>query len=108
MKSTVYFADEHLKEAYQKILSSPEYLWLGRAIDRTIERLEHDAFSGTQVPKRLIPVEYIQSYGIKNLWKCNLPHGWRLLYSVRKEGTCVVSIVLAWMSHTDYERIFNY
>jgi Txe/YoeB family toxin of Txe-Axe toxin-antitoxin module len=77
--------------------------WISRAIDD----LEEDAFCGIQIPKRLIPQVYIDKYGIDNLWKYDLPKGWRLLYSVANDEVCILSIILEWIDHKDYERRFN-
>ena len=80
------------------------FQWLERAFGD----IERNAFCGIQVPKRLIPKEYTLKYGTKNLWKYNLPNAWRLLYSIENQQISVVSIILEWLSHSDYERKFNY
>jgi len=59
------------------------------------------------LPKRLIPPEYTKK-DIKNLWKYDLPRGWRLMYSIVNEELIVVSIVLEWFNHKEYERRFKY
>ena len=76
--------------------------------DLQIKDLKENAFCGIQVPKRLFPKEYIQKYDINNLWKYDLPSGWRLLYSVANGEVVVLAIIIEWMSHKDYERRFNY
>lgn len=60
------------------------------------------------VPKRLIPRAYIQKYGINNLWKDDMPKGWRLMYFIVNEELVVVSIVLEWFNHKEYEKRFKY
>lgn len=85
MKSSVVFSDEKLKEAFNKLKESKTeekklYEWLNRAFDDIAE----NAFCGTQVPKKIIPKNYIKKYEITNLWKYDLPKAWRLLYSVGK------------------------
>jgi hypothetical protein len=65
--------------------------------------LRQNAFAGTQIPKRLFPVECVRKYGIKNLWKFDLPHGWRLLYTIVGNDVEILSAVLAWMPHEEYE-----
>ncbi|RLE47195.1 hypothetical protein DRJ25_02990 [Candidatus Woesearchaeota archaeon] len=109
MKSVVYFADEKLKEAYNKLKNSKvedrmTYKWISRAIDD----LETNAFCGIQIPKKIIPKIYIDKYQIDNLWKYDLPKGWRLLYSVANGEILIVSIIIEWMSHKEYERRFKY
>ena len=109
MESQVYFADEKLKEVYEKLKDARTeeqeiYKWISRAI----EDLKINAFTGIQVKKEQIPKEYIQKYGIDNLWKYDLPKGWRLLYSIARDGVLVLSILLEWMDHKNYERRFGY
>ena len=109
MKSEVYFAEKELKEVYNKLAESKAeekelYKWITRAIND----LKEDAFCGIQVKKELIPKEYEQKYQVENLWKYDMPKGWRLLYSVGKDGIIVISIILEWMDHKNYERRFGY
>ena len=109
MKSHIKFAEERLKKALIKLKTSKTedknlYKWINRALDD----IEEDAFCSVQVPKKLIPKEYIQKYNIDNLWKYDLPKGWRLLYSVANSEVIVISIIIEWMAHKEYERRFKY
>ena len=60
------------------------------------------------IPRRLIPKHYIRKYGIDNLWKYDLPKGWRLLYSIARDQVIIIAIILEWLSHPEYERRFGY
>ncbi|MGI0135174.1 MAG: hypothetical protein ACREBW_09485 [Candidatus Micrarchaeaceae archaeon] len=60
------------------------------------------------MPKRLIPKIYMQKYGVNNLRKYNLPHGWRLVYSLKGSEIEIIAIILEWFTHKEYERRFNY
>lgn len=109
MKSTIKFAEGKLKKTLVKLKTSKTedkklYEWINNALDD----IEENAFCSIQIPKKLIPKEYIKKYGINNLWKYDLPKGWRLLYSVANGEVIVISIIIEWMSHKDYERKFNY
>ena len=109
MKSEVYFGDEKLKESYLKLEKSKvEDKMLFKWISRAIGDLEQNAFCGQQVPKRLIPKVYIEKYKIDNLWKYDMPKGWRLLYTVAREEIVILSILLEWFDHKEYERRFKY
>jgi len=109
MESRIVFADEKVKEAFEK-LKDPKigdknlYNWLIRAF----EDLEKNSFCGIKIQKRLIPKYYIKKYGIDNLWKYNLPNAWRLLYSIRREQIIILTIILEWLDHKNYERRFGY
>ena len=75
---------------------------------RAFEDIENNAFCGIQVPKKLIPKEYVKKYNVRNLWKYNLPDAWRLIYSIEGKNLMVFSIILEWMNHKEYERRFGY
>jgi Txe/YoeB family toxin of Txe-Axe toxin-antitoxin module len=102
----VAFADEKLKEAFEKLKTEDPTLY--KFISRAIDDLKENPFCGIAIPKRLIPKIYIRKYGINNLWKYNLPGAWRLLYSVVGNRVKIVAIILEWLSHKEYERRFNY
>jgi Txe/YoeB family toxin of Txe-Axe toxin-antitoxin module len=80
-----------------------------KSIRRAIKDLQDNAFFGIQLPKRLIPREYILKYNVKNLWKYGLPQGWRLIYTITAENEVqLISAILDWYSHPEYERRFHY
>jgi len=107
MKSQVYFGDEEIKQAYNSLRNSKSkelYKWISKAIDD----LEKNAFYGIQIAKRLIPREWVLKFNIDNLWKYNLPKGWRLFYSVSNNKVVIITIIIDWLSHKEYERRFKY
>jgi Txe/YoeB family toxin of Txe-Axe toxin-antitoxin module len=102
----VAFADEKVKEAYELLKKeNPE---LFKFIERAIDDLKKDPYCGIAIQKRLIPKIYIKKYNIDNLWKYDLPGAWRLLYSVISDRIKIISIILEWMDHKQYERRFGY
>lgn len=109
MKSQVYFGESKLRQAYDRLKESKVadrmlHKWIARAIDD----LSENAFCGIQIPKRLIPQAYLRKHEIDNLWKYDMPKGWRLIYTVANGDVCIISILLEWMSHKEYERRFRY
>jgi len=105
--SKVIFADDKIEKEFEKLDESDE---LKKYLKRAIKDIQINAFCGIQLPKRLIPKEYIQKYGVKNLWKYDLPDGWRIIYSITTPTKIhIVSIILEWFtSHKEYERRFKY
>ena len=109
MKSQIKYADIKLKETLNKLKNSKtEDKKLYELINRAMDDLEENAFCGIQIQKRLIPKLYIDKYGIDNLWKYDLPKGWRLIYSVTNNEVNVLSIILEWMDHKNYDKRFGY
>ncbi len=77
-------------------------------INRAIGDLKQNSVCGIKVPKKLWPKLYVQSYGITNLWKYDLPNGWRMLYTIKTDEVMVLNIILEWFDHKEYEKRFNY
>ena len=109
MNSVVRFADKNIQKAFfdlEKGDFSEKQLF--KIINQALENIENNVFCGIQIPKRIIPKEYEKKFGVKNLWKYDLPRGWRLVYSILDGAPIVVSLVLEWFSHKEYERRFKY
>lgn len=104
--SKVVFISEELEDDFNSLkIDDP----IRKAMVRAIVDLKQNAFSGIQIPKRLFPKEYVQKYGITNLWKYDLPRGWRLLYTVTSDNEVeLISAILEWFDHKDYEKRFKY
>ena len=46
---------------------------------------------------------------VLNLWKYDLPQGWRLLYTITAENEVeLISAILEWFNHKNYEKRMNY
>lgn len=106
MKSNIKFANEKVKKALED-LEKDDFKFY-QFILRAFKDIQENAFCGVQIPKCLIPDEYIQKFNVRNVWKYNLPNAWRLVYSVEGQNLLVFSIILEWMDHKTYERKFHY
>jgi Txe/YoeB family toxin of Txe-Axe toxin-antitoxin module len=104
--SKVVFISAELESNFYQLRSSDP---IKKSIIRAIHDLRQNAFAGIQVPKRLIPKTYIRKFCINNLWKYDLPRGWRLLYTITPENEIeLISAILEWFDHKGYEQRFNY
>jgi len=102
----VTFLDEKTEEVYEHLSPDDE---IKKHIKRAIEDIKQNAFCGIQIPKRLIPKEYIQKYQITNLWKYDMPMGWRLLYTITTPTKAeIISLIIEWFNHKEYEKRFRY
>ena len=105
-KSSVIFVNDKIEKEFNELDNNDE---IKRWVNRAIDDLKDNAFCGIRIPKRLFPREYVQKYGITNLWKYDLPNGWRLVYSITTPDKIeIVTIILEWFSHPEYEKRFNY
>lgn len=110
MQSIIRFSDPKLKKALEELKKgNADKRKLYKFINRALDDLEENAFCGIQIPKKQIPKEYIKKYKIDNCWKYNLPNAWRLIYSVVDAGEIkVISLILEWQDHKNYEKTFKY
>ncbi|MBI4393319.1 MAG: hypothetical protein HY556_05915 [Euryarchaeota archaeon] len=74
-----------------------------------INRLAGDSQAGDHVRRVLIPPALRKRYGISNLWRGEIPGGWRLLYTIPTEaGRQNVVTILFIIDHKKYDRLFGY
>ncbi len=104
----VIFASDKLENAYDKLKNGKfEERQLYEYIERARKDIKANHECGIKLAKRLWPKEYYK-YDIVNLWKYDLPNGWRIIYTVKENQIYIVGIILEWFSHKDYERRFGY
>ena len=104
--SKVVFISDELEKDFNELKDDDP---IKKGMIRAIKDLKENAFAGIQIPKRLFPKEYIQKYSINNLWKYDLPKGWRLIYTITPQNEVeLISAILEWFDHPNYEKRFNY
>lgn len=109
LPSEIRFSDEKIKKAVYVLENGDNSeKELFKVINQALDNIEKNAFCGIQISKKLIPKEYVLKHKIRNLWKYDLPKGWRLLYSVIDDDVVVISLILKWLNHKDYEYRFKY
>ncbi|MEK6938625.1 MAG: type II toxin-antitoxin system YoeB family toxin [Nanoarchaeota archaeon] len=77
-------------------------------IERAINDIKNNPVSGIKIPKQLWPKVYVIKYNITNLWKYDLPNGWRLIYTLKEDEVMILSAILEWFDHKNYEKRFNH
>ena len=46
---------------------------------------------------------------VTNLWKYDLPDGWRVIYTTTTPNKVeIISVILEWFNHKEYDRRFSY
>lgn len=105
----VAFAELSLKKAFEELKTGKyEDKQLVRFLDRAIEDLKENPFCGIRIPSKLWPKEYIRKYKINNLRKYDLPNAWRLIYTIKGNELEIISVIIEWLSHKEYDRRFKY
>lgn len=102
--------EEQLKKLREAIKEkdSKFHRQLLKAIEREEGNLRIDMHRGIQIEKSKIPKEYITQYGVTNLWKIDLPNFWRMIYTIVGNEFEIISILLEFMDHKEYDKRFGY
>ncbi len=79
-----------------------------RSIKQKIDFVKANPFYGNNIPKALIPQNYINTYKITNLWRVELTNYWRMLYTIKGDQVEIVCFILDVIDHKDYDKKFGY
>jgi len=105
----VIFANPTLQTEFDKLLlGTHEDKELHSFILRAIGDLKSNPREFIKIPRKLWPREYVKEFNTTNLWKYDLPNGWRLIYTIKENQVEILSVILEWFSHKKYERKFGY
>jgi len=107
MEGKVVFYEEKLRDIFKDLKESdPDFY---KELQKAREEISKNIFCGRQVRKKLIPKEFIKKYNLNNLWIYNLRSGWRLLYVITNPTKVeIIAVILDWMNHKDYEKLFKF
>ena len=114
MKNVRVILSNEAKEVYDYLnklakISKKEKSLL-KAVNYKIDLIKNNFQYGDPIGKDLIPEEYQKRYGIKNLFRVELPDFWRMLYSVGDDSSNIeiVAFVLDIIDHPTYNKKFGY
>lgn len=111
MKKTRVILSSDAEKVYKRLKkdSKEERMILDRFHDK-VSLIKQDIHHGNPINKRLIPAMYKKKYGIKNLFRVELPQFWRFVYTLtdgeNKEE--IIIFILDIFDHKTYNRIFSY
>jgi hypothetical protein len=101
------------EEVYKKLNSEAETnkrsKMILNAINNKKELIKANIHYGNPIAKNLIPQEYIDKFGVKNLFRVELPAFWRMLYTLtNNEEIEIIAFVLDIINHQTYDKKFGY
>lgn len=104
--SQVKFIDEELEKAFNNLSNEDP---TKKVIIRAIQNIKEDYPAGEYIPKNKVPEAYLRKYGINNVRVYDLPFAWQLIYTITGSSEIgIISVILDWMDHKDYERLFGF
>lgn len=105
LPSKVKFIDDDLEKAFNELSDEDP---IKKSLIRAFQNIKEDYQAGEYIPKKDIPESYLKKYGINNIRVYDLPFAWRLMYTITGSAEIgIISVVLDWMTHKDYEKLFG-
>ena len=68
------------------------------------EVLRENMYAGELIRKSQIPKQYVERYGVNNLYRYGHPEGFRSCYTILHGCPIILDI----MSHPEYDKVFGY
>lgn len=96
--------NEIVGQQLQEGKENSEEILLLKSIKQKIDLIKANPFYGDSIKKVLIP----QKYNAKNLWRVELTHFWRMLYTIKGDQIEVLCFVLDILNHKEYDKKFGY
>ncbi len=81
-----------------------EEIQLLKSIKQKIEFIKSNPFYGDNIQKKLIP----KDYNVENLWRVELTHFWRMLYTIKGDEIEIICFILDIIDHERYNKKFGY
>ncbi|MDD5086180.1 MAG: type II toxin-antitoxin system RelE/ParE family toxin [Candidatus Nanoarchaeia archaeon] len=105
----VIFGSKKLESSFESLKKGKfQDKQLYDSIEKAIKNLKNNPSCGIKIPKKLWPKIYMKKYSTTNLWKYDLPNGWRLVYTIKTDEIMILSVILEWFNHKEYEKRFKY
>ena len=103
-------AEEVYKHLNKEAPTSKTERMILNAINKKVELIKMNHHYGDPITKDLIPQEYKEKYGVKNLFRVELPNYWRMLYTLTDDETNIeiIAFVLDLIDHSTYNKKFGY
>lgn len=95
-------------ELSEKALRNKKAETLVSAIQNKIYYLSKNTHFGQPISKNLIAKYYKKEYGIKTLFRIQLPYYWRMVYSITNDRLYIIAFVIEIIDHKEYNKRFNY
>ncbi len=99
----VVFINDKLENIFNRLPAGDP---LKKGMIKAIQDIRRDCQTGELVKKgSVILKNYKKRYGIDNLRIYDLPLAYRLMYTVTPGKIEIVSVILNWITHKDYDKL---
>lgn len=93
-----------VEEQRAKGKTNSEEIQLLKSINNKVAILKYNPAYGQSIDKERIP----KTLDVDNLFRLELTHYWRMLYTIRTNEVEIVRFILYIIDHPTYDKIFKY
>jgi hypothetical protein len=108
MATQIKFFDAGLKKVYDNLDEDDP---LKKAFDRAFLDIERDPRCGDAITKKTFQKRNLKrfaaKYGVSNIRVYDLSQDLRLLYSLGGGKIGIIAVILKWMNHKEYDKLFK-
>ncbi|MGM5484339.1 MAG: type II toxin-antitoxin system RelE/ParE family toxin [Nanobdellota archaeon] len=114
MKKVRVVLSEEAEEVYSYLIresnSSKTERSILNSLKKKVDLIKSNPHHGDPISKKKIPKEYVDKYGISNLFRIELSNRWRMLYTLTNDESEVeiISFILDIMDHKRYDKKLGY
>jgi aromatic ring-opening dioxygenase LigB subunit len=118
MKEVVIKFDEKAFKEYEKLQDDvlegkkakkkPTYEQLLDSVNNALKNIKIDYKYGDLIPRKYISKSTVKKYGTDRIFRVELVGYWRLLYTIIGNEIEIIALILEYMSHEEYNKVFGY
>lgn len=118
MKETIVQWDEEAHKEFKeleqavregkKAKKKPTYEQLLSSINNAVKNLKTNPFYGDLIQRKYLSKKIIEEYGTDKIFRIELVGYWRMLYTVVGDETKIIALILEYMDHPAYDKLFGY
>jgi len=86
------------KPTYEQLLSS---------VNNALKNIKANPFYGDLIPRKYLS-KVADRYGTSKIFRVELIGYWRLLYTLIGDEISIIALILEYMDHDKYDKIFGY
>lgn len=105
---TEYIKLTRFVEEGKKNKINPSYEQILKSINKVLDNIKHNPNYGDLVPQKYLNKELISRYGTNKIYRVELVGFWRLLYTLIGDEIQIIAIILDFMDHEEYSKLFQY
>lgn len=92
----------------KKAKKKPTYEQLLTSINNAISNIKANHRYGNLIQRKYLSRSTINRYGTNKIFRVELVGFWRLLYTVIGDEAKIVALILEYMDHEKYNKVFGY